>query len=172
MNWSQPLILYHGTSREAAMAILTGGPDLGKADPNADFGPGFYCTECPEQASKFATQLHSKNPAMLEFSVCREDLIPLSCLHFSRTTEHFWSFVDRFRENYLEDHGRVGTNANFDIVLGPVARNHRYRTVYEQMDQISFHTQQAITTLLVNRPRIHNMMAKCDTCLRATRKPC
>src|SRR5687767_7918377 len=100
---NQDLVLYHGTLKRFAEAIIQNGIDLSKSQAKRDFGLGFYTTTILYQAEDWAWQaLHGKNaladdvPAVLRYQVQRESLAKLESLWFidaQRSNEDFWSFI-------------------------------------------------------------------------------
>ena len=69
-----PLRVFHGTGRDF------GAFDMGKADPAALFGKGFYATTDPEIAATYAT--------------ARSDVLPESVRSIDNTLEHLAKVVD------------------------------------------------------------------------------
>jgi hypothetical protein len=148
-----PLTLYHGTDERSIESIRRTGIDLSFGRELLDFGPGFYVTTSEaqsrvwaEQKVDFARSAHG-DPRVLRFLVPRDHLAELECLWFVRGSADaldFWSFVTYCRNGGLT-HARTTW---YDIVIGPVARNFRKRTILNpDSDQISFHTDRAVKLL-------------------------
>ena len=112
---NQDIVLYHGTTVEAAREIAASGIDLRYGTRQRDFGPGFYTTTMEGQTRRFAkkvVQLPSRRlsgeAAVVELTIDREDLASLYFLGFVEggfDAEQFWSFVHSCR-NGAVDHGR------------------------------------------------------------------
>jgi hypothetical protein len=153
---NQDIVLYHGTTVEAARAIEAGHIDLRYGKRGADFGPGFYTTTMRGQASRWARRIAdewSSDPALVELVLSREDLTKLESLAFvdgQFGAEQFWSFVYYCR-NGATDHGRPGrggiASASYDVVFGPVSRVWWLRRAFHGADQVSFHTANAVRVL-------------------------
>jgi len=153
-TWSdQPLALYHGTTSTSAASILSSGIRLGYSRPRFDFGKGFYTTTSREQAESWAVQkaeVSQSEPMLLTFRVERIQIARLSCLcfvRFSPAAVDFWSFVQSCR---------FGKDTHwYDIVMGPVVKTYRKQlTVLEDSDQLSFHTETALSLLNGQSPEV------------------
>lgn len=150
--WSdQDIVLYHGTLDAHVDSILQG-VDLNRCKHLRDFGRGFYTTTKRTQAQRWANDLAAQTtraaPAVLEFTVERNDLAVLEILFFVRGTAvavDFWSFVQYCRSS-ATDHGRTPTTW-YDLVVGPVMGSLRKQTVIPDGDQVSFHTPKATVIL-------------------------
>ncbi len=150
--WSdQDLVLYHGTLDMHVASILQG-VDLNKCKHLRDFGRGFYTTTKRTQAERWANDLAAQTtgaaPAVLAFTVERNDLALLEALFFVRGTAaavDFWSFV-QFCRSSATDHGRTQTPW-YDLVVGPVMASLRKQTIIPDGDQVSFHTPNAAAVL-------------------------
>ena len=147
----QDIVLYHGTL-DGHIASILRGVDLNKCKHLRDFGRGFYTTTNRLQAERWANDLAAQTagaaPAVIEFTVERNDLAMLDTLFFVRGTAaavDLWSFV-RFCRSSVTDHGRAHT-LWYDLVVGPVMGSLRKQTVIPNGDQISFHTPNAATVL-------------------------
>jgi hypothetical protein len=126
--------------------------DLNRCKHLRDFGRGFYTTTKRTQAERWANDLAAQAagaaPAVLEFTVERNDLALLETLFFVRGTAaavDFWSFV-QFSRSSATDHGRAQTPW-YDLVVGPVMGSLRKQTVIPDGDQVSFHTPNAAAVL-------------------------
>ena len=156
--WSnQDITLYHGTLDRNADAIVKSGVSLEYAKPGSDFGRGFYTTTLKRQSEAWAyakadkAEGTSKADAagVVEFILSRDSLVRLDCLWFVRgdfEAEDFWSFVFHCRDRQ-SGHGRDMDNGWYDIVVGPVTAFWKQRAALQDSDQISFHTNDAISEL-------------------------
>ena len=76
---NQDIVLYHGTLDHHAQDILSNGVSLAGANPDADFGPGFYTTTLRRQAEAWAfvkvaeatADGKSHSPGLVEFTASR-----------------------------------------------------------------------------------------------------
>ena len=113
--WSdRDIVLYHGTLDTHVASILHG-VNLAQCKHLRDFGRGFYTTTNLSQAERWANdraaQSQGAAPAVIAFTVERNDLASLDTLFFIRGTAaavDFWSFV-RFCRSSATDHGRLHT---------------------------------------------------------------
>ena len=147
----QDIVLYHGTLDAHVTSILQG-VDLNKCKYLRDFGRGFYTTTKRTQAERWANDLSAQTagavPAVIEFTVERNNLALLDTLFFVRGTAgavDFWSFV-QFCRSSATDHGRAQA-LWYDLVAGPVMGSLRKQSVIPDGDQTSFHTPHAIAVL-------------------------
>ena len=154
-----PIHLYHGTLVGLVPSVIRG-VDPTYFKPLKDFGRGFYVTTSLRQAMSWAESLADQTlgtdrPAVLVFSVGRDDLASLDTLAFVRgeyDAEEFWSFVWHCRQNDT-DHGRPLNGGWYDVVIGPVAAFWGQRALYAGSDQMSFHTPKAVSLLTASNPR-------------------
>ena len=161
MSWTNgPLILYHGTTDDAATAISKPsrawphGIDFDLCKPLRDFGRGFYLTTVLRQAESWADRKfrqHQKSKqaacsAVLRFEVDRNQLAPLLSLCFvtDNSNPDYWDFVYYCRRG-TRTH-LLQNNKNYDVVFGPVSLG-RQRFVIKDADQVSFHTEAALKIL-------------------------
>ena len=163
MSWTNgPLILYHGTTDDAAAAISKSsrawphGIDFAFCKPLKDFGRGFYLTTVLRQAESWADmkfKRHTKSrkaacSAILRFEVGRDQLAPLLSLCFvtegTGPNSDYWDFVHHCREG-ASTHLLQG-DRNYDVVFGPVSLG-RQQFVIKDADQVSFHTEAALKIL-------------------------
>jgi hypothetical protein len=150
--WSnQAIVLYHGTLDRHVASVLQG-VNLRPCRHLRDFGRGFYTTTKRAQAERWANDLAAQiagaAPAVVGFTVERNDLASLDMLFFVRGTAaaiDFWSFV-QFCRSSATDHGRSHAPW-YDLVGGPVVGSLRKQTVIPDGDQISFHTPNATAVL-------------------------
>lgn len=147
----QDIVLYHGTL-DIHIASILQGVDLNRCKHLRDFGRGFYTTTKRMQAERWANDLaaHAKGnlPAVIQFTVRRNDLALLDTLFFVRSTAaavDYWSFV-QFCRSSATDHNRAH-KPWYDLVAGPVTGSLRKQTVIPDGDQISFHTAPATAVL-------------------------
>ena len=170
MPWTNgPLILYHGTTDDAATAISKPsrgwphGIDFDLCKPLKDFGRGFYLTTVLRQAESWADlkfKRHTKSrkascSAVLRFEVDRDQLAPLLSLCFVTESagpdSDYWDFVQHCRKRRTT-HLLQG-DKNYDVVFGPVSLG-RQRFVIKDADQVSFHTEAALKILPT--PTLHS----------------
>lgn len=152
-HWTnQDIDLYHGTTQSAAQAIVSSGIALAWCSSLTDFGQGFYTTTLERQAITWAytrAALVGGTPAYIRFRVSRDALSELETLFFVRGSfdaEDFWSFVFYCRTgNPGHQHG--GGLSFYDVVVGPVAAFWQQRLAIQDVDQVSFHTENAIDLL-------------------------
>ena len=99
--------IYHGSDREIKE------PDFKYANPNTDFGIGFYLTKSYEMASEWASH---KNPAIVnEYEL---NLSGLKVCHL-KLDETWLNYVAKNR-GYL----KTSFNDNdYDVIIGPTADN-------------------------------------------------
>ncbi len=146
----QDVVLYHGTTLVHVQDILTS-VDETRGGALKDFGRGFYTTTRLDKALDWANVKARRLggvPAVVEFTVSRNDLAALDCLFFARgdpQATDFWSFVQYCR-TIPGDHNRSQT-AWYDVVAGPVAGTWKRQTVVPDTDQISFHTPRVAALL-------------------------
>ena len=147
----QDIVLYHGTL-DAHVASILLGVDLNRCKHLRDFGRGFYTTTKRTQAERWANDLAAQIagavPAVIEFTVERNNLALRDTLFFVRGTTaavDFWSFV-QFCRSSATDHGRAHA-LWYDLVVGPVMGSLRKQSVIPDGDQISFHTPHATAVL-------------------------
>lgn len=145
------IVLYHGTLDQYVASILQR-VNLNRCHHLRDFGRGFYTTTKRAQAEGWANVLAAQTagamPAVIEFTVRRNDLASLDTLFFVRGTAaavDYWSFV-QFCRSSTTDHNRAHTRW-YDLVAGPVMGSLRKQTVIPDGDQISFHTPTATAVL-------------------------
>ncbi|MGL4908610.1 MAG: DUF3990 domain-containing protein [Bacteroidales bacterium] len=140
-------------------------PNLSVCRANTDFGRGFYTTTHQKQAEQWSRIVQRRNPeahqgivSIFEFDEKQLQSSSLVVRNFNGVSEDCLDFVFFNRRGNSEQF--------FDIVLGPVANDSLYATlqVFEQgiiskqeaiahlkthtlVDQISFHSPKAISTL-------------------------
>ena len=149
------MILYHGTNTVFSKI------DLSRSKDKRDFGKGFYTTTIYEQAEKWAKNQFIRYGGdgsfvkIFEYETINE----LKMLEFKAMNKEWLEFVK-------ENRTKGGIAHNYDIVKGPVANDNTMRTIalyisgiytteqaIEQLsffkvnDQISFHTQKALSLL-------------------------
>lgn len=156
--WTNPaIVLFHGTTQNHVAAIIAG-VNVGVGRNACDFGQGFYTTTSLIQARRWAKLLAARNgqqPAVIRFSVDRNALAALEFMAFVRKDRHasdFWSLVRHCRLGH--GHSRAG-GANYDVVIGPVAKQWRFQQVaFRDYDQLSFHTNAAANLLNKSNPAV------------------
>ncbi|MFN8633258.1 MAG: DUF3990 domain-containing protein [Chloroflexota bacterium] len=142
------------------MPSILAGIDLSLAQDGRDFGRGFYTTTLLRQASFWAENLANRTraahePAVIAFDVDLHALSRLDSIAFARgafDADAFWSFVWHCRQRAL-DHGRDANGGWYDLVVGPVAAAWRQRAQVGDYDQLSFHTDRAVSLLNGSRSR-------------------
>ena len=168
MSWTNgPLVLYHGTTDDAASAISKPSRDRPHSidfdfcKPLKDFGKGFYLTTVLRQAEswadmKFRRHQKPKRAAcstVLRFEVDRNQLAPLLSLCFVTDSSNpdYWDFVNYCRKG-ASTH-LLQSNRNYDVVFGPVSLA-RQLFVIKDADQVSFHTEASLKIL--SAPILHS----------------
>lgn len=159
-RWSnQNLLLYHGTLDIHVSSILSA-ISLSAGRTHTDFGQGFYTTTVLRQAEAWAWTLSQRKPgtkpAVIRFTLKRDDLAVLETLYFVRGSfdaDDFWSLIFHCRYGRTP-HGRKRGSAAYDVVVGPVAASWQQRLAIFDADQISFHTLKAIGLLNKSKKRI------------------
>jgi hypothetical protein len=153
------MILFHGSNCEFDTISLK------KSKDNRDFGKGFYTTTLEEQAREWAEILflRTQRGSAFLYEIELQDFTGLNVKIFPEYNLEWLNFV---KDNRV--HGE--TRHSYDIVKGPVA-NDRTREVIAQYlsgaydeeyalkqltymkfnDQISFHTDKALTKLKLLR---------------------
>lgn len=154
--------LYHGTDDNALNNIREIGVRLNATRVNSDFGRGFYLTTNLEQAKDWADyRVRTGNrgrdgqpmvaPVVLQYYVDRDFLADLAVSIFTLpdANSDYWDFVRHCRVSRALDHFRSGVKnkRNFDVVVGPVSKNRRQRSIYQGYDQWSLHTVRALRAL-------------------------
>ena len=150
--------LYHGYT------VAVRKPSLRPGRPNADFGKGFYTTSNYEQAVRWAHIKQEREGAqravvsVYEFDESLLGSPDLNIRLFSGADEPWLYFVTDCRKSRPHD---------YDLVQGPVANDNVFTTVnlfesgvlsaeaailqlkaYKTYDQLSFHTESVIESLL------------------------
>ncbi|MDD9999961.1 MAG: DUF3990 domain-containing protein [Gammaproteobacteria bacterium] len=153
MPWTdQDLVLYHGSSSDAADNIQNRGIKLAECRALSDFGRGFYTTTNLRQAKLWAdvrTRLRPRSgAAVLEFRVPRRTIAALQGMSFVIPGSDYWDLVDDSRHKPDMGHRHLADDlpTYYDVVFGPVAAEIR-KAVKSHYDQISFHTGRAINVL-------------------------
>ena len=150
--------LYHGTVDRYVPSILAG-IDVTRGRRTVDFGRGFYTTTAWYAAVAWARQIADRQfrgrarPAVIQFDVARDAIALLDTLWFvraGRDADDFWAFVDHCRR-LGSAHRPDGTW--YDVVVGPVTQNWRYRLMMADSDQIGFHTARAASILDTSSPQ-------------------
>lgn len=153
------MILYHRSN------VIVKNPKVIKANRTLDFGYGFYTTTSKEQAWKWAKikqRRENTNKGIVSIYEIKDDLFSENILNikvFNGANNDWLEFVldNRMKEEFTH---------NFDIVKGSVADDRVYACLnafenkfmdfqtaikelrtYKLNDQISFHTEKALTYL-------------------------
>jgi hypothetical protein len=161
-NRSEVIMLWHGCTALDRIGVESG-LNLLNSRGDLDFGRGFYTTTLRRQAMHWAIRRfdsrhvvkRNNQPAVLRFAVPRRQLARLQSLSFvlaGYENEDYWSFVQHCRQSRgkkRNDHrGPVNEDGDwYDIVSGPVVADWKQRAAFMNMDQMSFHTKQAIALL-------------------------
>jgi hypothetical protein len=141
-----PITLFHGTHLAQWRSIESDGVRVDRGRTGLDFGPGFYTTANRLQAVQWASELglrRNDRATVIWARFDRDELARLECLFFVRghhAAEDFWSFVHHCRAGAATHARAESARPFYDVVVGPVSRNHMRRSAYHDMDQISFHT--------------------------------
>jgi len=155
------MILYHGSNQDFEVI------DLSKSKDKRDFGRGFYTTTIKEQALQWGfnmlNRLSGDGIYLYEFEFfLSEDLTSKT---FSEISDEWFDFV-------LNNRTLGGVQHRFDFVRGPVANDKIFLTItgfidglyskeeamrrlqYSKTnDQISFHTEKAVSLLKLSSKR-------------------
>ena len=142
------MILYHGSK------VIVEFPEIRTARYNKDFYFGFYCTQMPEQAVRWATRYGTRG-YLNKYEYTENS--KLKYLVFEKMTEEWLDFIVDCRR---------GIAHSYDIVEGPMADDTIYNYIQNYIDgkisraafwelakfnhpthQISFHTVSALSTL-------------------------
>jgi hypothetical protein len=155
LAWTnQEMVLYHGTTSSMGRDIVDGGVSLSFSRRLTDFGLGFYATTNLRQARLLATEraeVRRATAAVVELRLPRESLAALDSLAFvlgGPGADDFWSLI-QFCRSGAAGHGRDHhvTSDSYDVIFGPVTKNVGQRTIYQDYDQVSFHTDRALQLL-------------------------
>ncbi|RXI41555.1 DUF3990 domain-containing protein [Clostridium tetani] len=153
------MILYHGSN------VIVKDPKVIKANRTLDFGYGFYTTTSKEQAWKWAKikqRRENTNKGIVSIYEIKDDLFSENILNikvFNGANNDWLEFV-------LDNIMKEEFTHNFDIVKGSIADDRVYACLnafenkfmdfqtaikelrtYKLNDQISFHTEKALTYL-------------------------
>lgn len=142
------MVLYHGSK------AIVESPEIRIQRYNKDFYFGFYCTQFPEQAIRWATRFDGVG-YLNEYIYIPNDGLKIKS--FSEMTEEWLDFIVACR---------MGQAHAYDIVEGPMANDTIFNYVQNFVDgkisreafwalakfkkpthQISFHTARALATL-------------------------
>jgi len=156
------LSTYHGCDDISAQQILANGIDLTKGKPLTDFGQGFYTTTNLHQAKNWANirvrRLTRRQPTstatIIRFELDRNLLAQRHLLCFvtegSSISSDYWEFV-RYCRKIGHSHKlsikRAEPTTNYDLVFGLVSIWPQ-TLVIKDCDQISFHTDAALQTIV------------------------
>ncbi|CAM5729055.1 hypothetical protein SFUMM280S_11158 [Streptomyces fumanus] len=130
LRWKDPLglkapctvDLYHGTYGSAADNIIANGINPVISPRPMDFGfGGFYVTNSPRQALRWAHRLAGRNndiPAVLHFRVPKSELDKLNSKIFDGPSDELAAFIRRHRRD------RTGADMHgYEMVEGPMVMN-------------------------------------------------
>jgi hypothetical protein len=87
--------------------------------------------------------LGARRGAVLNYTIDRDAVASLRSLTFVCATDDYWELVDWCRNGKSSHHAR----GYYDLVYGPVARDVERHVIYEEYDQVSFHTAVSVTIL-------------------------
>ncbi|WP_419898642.1 DUF3990 domain-containing protein [Roseomonas sp. USHLN139] len=152
------VLLWHGTTIERATSLMDNGPDLLRSRTNVDFGRGFYATTRKDRAIdwswKIAKRLASQ-PAVLRWTVPYDEFCHWPKVAFAdagRTADEFWRFIAMNRT--VRGSHRSHPDGFFDIVVGPASSDYTEREAIKELDQVSFHTEYALSLLAMHGPTL------------------
>lgn len=136
-------------------------PEIRKPNRTLDYGEGFYTTTDYDQAKDWITR-HRRNAKVGYVNVYEVDMDEIkkqNTLWFDNPSESWIDFVDNNRNT-------AGFTHSYDFVYGPVANDRVYACfalyesgvfdkedlirelkVYDLVDQLLFHTEEALTYL-------------------------
>lgn len=158
------LILYHGCTDQSLRSKsptgilvdqLPHGIDITVGGQRKEFGRGFYTTTSFAQARSWANirarKSHGRsNAVVLTIAISRDQLADLQALVFLNEGGDYWHFVSYCRSG-ATPHGRArARQMEYDVVYGPVSVADQ-EFIMKDCDQISFHTQKALTIIPVVR---------------------
>jgi hypothetical protein len=161
--------LYHGCTGDDRLNMEANGIQVSGCRVDTDFGRGFYMTTLRRQARQWAwiryyspgVRRSGNQPVILRFLVEREVLGKCCSLQFVRgdfNSLDFWSLVQHCRSSTtssIRHHerstgSRTATSGDwYDTVSGPVAAFWDPRVAMQGADQLSFHTQPAVDSVLM-----------------------
>jgi len=149
--------LYHGSN------CLFKKIDLSKSRDKRDFGRGFYTTTIKEQAVSWAEVIFDRYGGVGKFvyEFAFEENKDLKIKKFEETNKEWLKFISGNRNS-------GGIQHDFDVIIGPVANDKTNRTIalyiagiytaemalellkYNELnDQVSFHTEKALSFLIL-----------------------
>lgn len=149
------MLVYHGTIFDFTQI------DLSKSRNKRDFGIGFYTTTILEQATSWAENLFARYGGSTKLVKVYEyePIQDVNIYDFPQMNEEWLNFVKNNRTSDTFVH-------SYDIVSGPIANDNTMRTIalyisgiynakmaleklayFKANNQISFHTQKALTCL-------------------------
>ena len=112
------MILYHGSKEIVEF------PEIRTARYNKDFYFGFYCTQMPEQAVRWATRYGTRG-YLNKYEYTENS--KLKYLVFEKMTEEWLDFIIACRSGQQHD---------YDIVIGAMADDQIYNFVTDYMDGV------------------------------------
>lgn len=147
--------VYHGSLE------IVSKPEIRKPNRTLDYGEGFYTTTDYDQAKNWV--LRHKHKASIGYvnvyEIDMDEVKRLNTLWFDTPSEEWIDFVDNNRNT-------LGFTHNYDFVYGPVANDRVYAAfalyeagvlnkedlfrelrVYDLVDQLLFHTEEALKLL-------------------------
>lgn len=124
------LDLYHGTTGDAAMNIVTNGINPNISSRPMDFGSGFYVTDKESQATKWARTMaenakrdgktgQATIPVVMHFRISKSDFARLNGMTFKEADTSWKKFVLSNRKKQPQKHGK-------DYIEGPMLGNRHW----------------------------------------------
>ena len=130
------MILYHGSKEIVEF------PEIRTARYNKDFYFGFYCTQMPEQAVRWATRYGTRG-YLNKYEYTENS--KLKYLVFEKMTEEWLDFILNCRSGK--------DNTDYDMVIGGVANDKVFNTVELFFDGLIDKTE-AINRLRYEKPNL------------------
>ena len=156
------MILYHGSNHDFNSV------DLSKSKDRRDFGKGFYTTTLKEQARQWGYTMFNRfgGEGIFIYEFEFSPSVDLLSKHFPEISDEWFDFI-------LENRTKSGLQHNFDFIQGPVANDKIFLTITgfidgifskeeamrrlrynKSNDQVSFHTEKAISLLVLQNKRM------------------
>ncbi|MGI5185572.1 polymorphic toxin-type HINT domain-containing protein [Dactylosporangium sp. CA-152071] len=137
--------VYHGTSKNGAKSVRDNGVDTQYADPDKDFGQGFYTTTSREQAETWARSRFGGNGEVMHFRVDLRELAKLNGKIFPDSGgPEFEAFARGQRTGSAPMHGYHWVEGPMVKNVGRFKRGARAELIGQQL---SFHTAAAASLL-------------------------
>ncbi|MEV0134156.1 polymorphic toxin-type HINT domain-containing protein [Dactylosporangium sp. NPDC050688] len=137
--------VYHGTSKNGAKSVRDNGVDTQYADPDKDFGQGFYTTTDRAQAESWARSKFGGNGEVMHFRVDLRELAKLNGKIFPDSGgPEFEAFARGQRTGSAPMHGYHWVEGPMVKSVGRFKRGARAELIGQQL---SFHTAAAASLL-------------------------